>query len=125
MKKIYLTFAALALAFVFVATSNAPSAMAGSNNGTRDWYWYKTCSAGGQTLRLSNYDTAGTWQIYHVRMTTSGSIWGYQPTAFYLDSIKHTKYLTDGKKIIGNQKKYNIKAVWTKPFGSVSCSLYG
>lgn len=125
MKKIHLTFVALAVAFASVA-GDAPSALAGSNNGTNNWYWKTSCSAGGQTAIASNYDTGGgSWQEYHTGMTTSGSIFGYKPTALYINGNKRTSYLRDRFDTFTDQNKKTLKFVWSKPTGSVSCSIYG
>ncbi len=124
MKKIYLAFSALML-ILASAFGAAPAAFAGSNNGTSNWYWWRSCSAGGQTAVLSNYDTAGTWQTYHSGMSTSGSILGYQPTAMYINGSKRTSYLRDRFETFTDQNKKTIKFVWSKPTGSVSCSIYG
>lgn len=54
-----------------VLVALAPSsAIAGSNNGSRDWYWLKRCWIGKVTnLEVSNYDkNSGGWtkQEYHI-----------------------------------------------------------
>ena len=61
-----------ALMALVVLVALAPtSAIAGSNNGTRNWYWLKSCrlSNGVTNLVVTNYDkitTGWTKQEYHI-----------------------------------------------------------
>lgn len=59
-------------------------ASAGTNNGTSNWYWSKTCYASGGNLNVTNYDVRSgsrVWQRYHVDADRAGGV-GAAPTIY-------------------------------------------
>jgi hypothetical protein len=55
----------------------APSATAGSDNGTTNWYSSDRCDASGGNLVVTNYDiryNGTTWQEYHIDADRAGGV---------------------------------------------------
>lgn len=126
MKKIYLTFAALVIAFVSVV-GNVPSALAGSNNGTGNWYWATWCrpsSLSSGRFDVTNYDAPYGTQVYHYDMDAGWTTSGFQATSYkvYLDG-NAMPYTNDIRLTVGDRKSHTLTAKWQHGLTFSSCSI--